>query len=129
MPNSKNNGRYNKERVKRLHSKIKEDILKLDKEIAEMKATEKKFLNEDRNKLVSLVDSINFAEESLYETIISRVELDAIVALTEKGFDIVEFETTKKKEAYQLILKKDGVNVNIEVSTPTKLLLEESLID
>jgi hypothetical protein len=125
MPLNKNNQKQFKEKLKRLHSKIKEDILTLDKEIAEMKKTESKNSRDDEKRFASLADNINFAEESLYESIISKVELDAIVALAEHGFDLVDFAQTKKKEAFPLILKKDGVNINLEVSSPTKLLLEE----
>ena len=125
MSFSKFNQKNFREKLRQLQNKIKEDIITIDKEIAEMKITERKASVDDEKRLTNLVDSISFAEESLYETIISKVEIEAIHALVENSFDILEFDALKKRESVTLILKKDGVNINLEISTSTKLLLEE----
>lgn len=129
MSFSKFNQKDFRDKLKLLQNKIKEDILSIDKEIAEMKITEKKDSANDESRITNLVDSISFAEESLYEIIISRVELEAILALVENGFDLIEFDALKKRESVTLILKKDGVNINLEISTSTKLLLEELTLE
>lgn len=120
---------YSKKEIKtmlnRIHRKLVNSIAEYDQEIEEMKRIEKNIDPDDEKLKIQQRDNITFAEGALYDIIISRVELEAILALEAKGFNLFELDGMDEEEEYKLVLKKDGVNLNIEISSQTRLHLQE----
>lgn len=114
-----------KARIKELHQRTSHEIVSFDKEVEEMKKIHKqKIMDEQSTK--DIVESISIAEEALYETLISNVELDAVLALSSKGFELLSFSSGKNSGA-GLLLKKNGIDLNLNISEHTRMLIEESI--
>lgn len=116
-----------KSKLKQLFTKSEEEIVSFDKELQEMKNLQKQKIMEEQS-VSEIAESINEAEEALYESLISNIELDAMLALCLKGFELISIEPAKNSNS-NLTLRKNSIDINLIISEHTRILIEESISD
>lgn len=116
-----------KSKLKQLFTKSEEEIISFDKELQEMKNLHKQKIIEEQS-VSEIAESINEAEEALYETLMSNIELDAMLALSSRGFELISIEPAKNSNS-NITFRKNSIDINLIISDHTRALLQESLTD
>lgn len=114
-----------KSKLRELFNKTGEELLSFGKELEEMKSIQKIKIQEEQS-VRDIKENINLAEEALYETLISNVELDAVLALSSRGFELISIMPAKNSSS-NLMFKKNGIDICLIISDHTRILLEESI--